>query len=211
MNAGPIVWRSVAFGSTCAERFWVTVVPLRVIEQTAQPVPARDLPRQANRIGSLRVVRGGPATVGEEGICDVAVVGPVPARGVEPQPVLDDRTAQAVVDVVVALKFRRGRNSARAQLIVEVLSLHVSVGKQQLHLARKYIPARSRDPVDEHTRELVFSRSTAHLHRDFLRLILAVGETLTLAGLCHPIDHNSIDQDPRVAAERSMDRRTPAT
>ena len=34
-----------------------------------------------------------------------------------------------------------------------------------------------------------------HLYGDFLRLVFAVVETLALAGLCHPIDDDTVNQD----------------
>ena len=135
---------------------------------------------------------------------DVVVVGPVAARHEEPQLVLQDRPAGAVVDVVVAIQLVRCGNPSRPQLIVEVHALRAAVGEVDDAFAQELVAAGARNPVHEHARQLVLGRPAGDLHGHFLRLRLVVVHAGALAVAEHRVDHHAVDERARIVAERAV-------
>ncbi len=174
------------------------------VEQHRDPVVLRGLRRDASGEGLDGVVIDGAAAVRVEGVGDVVVVGVVPARDEEPEAILHDRTAQAVVDVVQTIEFVADPDAARVQLLVDVVGLQAAIREQTNEFPSVLVAAGLRDAVHEHAARLVLGRSAGHLNGDFLRLRLVVVDARALAATEHRIGHHAVDQRPRIARLRPM-------
>ena len=173
---------------------------VRPVEQRGDAVLLADLAGQAqrkrlhvvvvHRLGAIRVERAG----------DVGVRGPVASGDEEPQAVLLDRPAAAVVVVVELVQLRRNGDPAGHQVRADVLTLHVLVGIQGDEFTHELVPAGPRDAVDEHASRLILGVAAADLHRHFLRLRFVVVDAGALAAGKHRVGDHPVDQHARVAA-----------
>ena len=138
------------------------------------------------------------------------LVRPVAAAEEEPEPVLDDRSPQAVVHVIQAKQLSGSRDATALQILVDVDALKRTVGKQQNLVPAERVAAGARDPVDDDARQLMLGRASAHVHRNLLRLHLVVVDAGALAGAHHAVGDHAVDERPRVGCQRSVHRQRAA-
>ena len=169
---------------------------IRRLVLAAELVSGRGLPRQAKAavLVELLAVRGTRqiGCVGASGRRGVVVDpgecllgGPVPVRAPEPQPVLDQRSAERGVEIVDTLDGRGGREPASLQSVTQVVALQMVVGIRDQSEALERVAPVSRNQVESHASHFRLRREAAGLDRHFLdrRVVGGDGHELAAAAL----------------------------